>query len=258
MPALSSKILNRDTNGHPFREDWHYRSIIGKLNFLEKSTRPDLAYSVHQCARFSIDPKASHAQAVKQIGRYLMANRDKGLILKPDANMGLEDWVDADFCGNWDRNYAIEDPTTARSRSGYVIRYCGCPVTWRSKLQTEVALSTTEAEYVALSHSLREVIPIMNLLQEAKDKHINVHHVKPIIRCTVFEDNDGALELANVPKMRARTKHINSQYHHFRSFVSRKLISIIRCDSVNQLGDGFTKPTTLDLFVTHRKRLMGW
>ena len=258
LPALSSKILNRDTNGHPFREDWHYRSIIGKLNFLEKSTRPDLAYSVHQCARFSIDPKASHAQAVKQIGRYLMANRDKGLILKPDANMGLEDWVDADFCGNWDRNYAIEDPTTARSRSGYVIRYCGCPVTWRSKLQTEVALSTTEAEYVALSHSLREVIPIMNLLQEAKDKHINVHHVKPIIRCTVFEDNDGALELANVPKMRARTKHINSQYHHFRSFVSRKLISIIRCDSVDQLGDGFTKPTTLDLFVTHRKRLMGW
>eukprot|EP00978_Attheya_sp_CCMP212_P035308 scaffold152839_cov109-Attheya_sp.AAC.1 len=175
LPALSSKILNRDTNGHPFREEWHYLSLIGKLNFLEKSTRPDLAYSVHQCARFSSDPKASHAQAVKQIGRYLMANRDKGIILQPDANMGLEDWVDADFCGNWDRAYAVEDPTTARSRSGYVIRFCGCPVTWRSKLQTEVALSTTEAEYVALSHSLREVIPIMNLLQEAKDANIDVH-----------------------------------------------------------------------------------
>eukprot|EP00978_Attheya_sp_CCMP212_P007482 scaffold17327_cov67-Attheya_sp.AAC.6 len=94
-----------------------------------------------------------HAQqAVKQIGRYLLAI---GIILQPDANIGLEDWFDADFCGNWDRDYAIEDPTTARSRSGYVIRYCGCPVTWRSKLQTEVALSTTEAEYVALSHSLK-------------------------------------------------------------------------------------------------------
>jgi hypothetical protein len=53
-----------------------------------------------------------------------MANRDKGIILKPDPSMGLEDWVDADFCGNWDRKYAMEDPTTARSRSGYAIRYC--------------------------------------------------------------------------------------------------------------------------------------
>jgi hypothetical protein len=258
MPALTSKILTRDINGHPFREDWHYRSIIGKLNFLEKSTRPDLAYAVHQCARFSADPKASHAQAVKQIGRYLMANRDKGIILRPDATMGLEDWVDADFCGNWDREYAIEDPTTARSRSGYIIRYCGCPITWRSKLQTEVALSTTEAEYVALSQSLREVIPIMNLLTEAKKANIDVHHTKPIIRCTVFEDNAGALELANVPKMRARTKHINSKYHHFRSFVSRQIVSIIKCASEDQLGDGFTKATTLPLFLKHRSTIMGW
>ena len=257
MPALTSKVLNKDINGHPFREDWHYRSIIGKLNFLEKSTRPDLAYAVHQCARFSANPKASHAQAVKQIGRYLLANRDKGIILKPDASMALEDWVDADFCGNWNREYAMEDPTSARSRSGYVIRYCGCPITWRSKLQTEVALSTTEAEYVALSQSLREVIPIMNLLQEAKDSGINVHHIKPIIRCTVFEDNAGALELANVPKMRARTKHINVKYHHFRSFVPH-VVSILKCHTLDQLGDGFTKATTLDIFLTHRKRLMGW
>eukprot|EP00978_Attheya_sp_CCMP212_P011298 scaffold27851_cov51-Attheya_sp.AAC.1 len=91
LPALSSKILNRDTNGHSF---------------------------LHQCARFSADPKGSHAQAVKQIGGYLLANRDKGIILQPDANIGLEDWVDADFCGNWDQDYTIEDPTTARSRSG--------------------------------------------------------------------------------------------------------------------------------------------
>eukprot|EP00978_Attheya_sp_CCMP212_P020004 scaffold56790_cov72-Attheya_sp.AAC.1 len=86
-----------------------------------------------------------------------MGTRDKGIILKPNPDMGLEDWVDADFCrGNWDHKYALEDPTTARSRSGYIVRYCCCPILWRSKLQTEVALSTTEAEYVALSQSLRE------------------------------------------------------------------------------------------------------
>jgi hypothetical protein len=139
------------------------------------------------------------------------------------------------------------------------ILYCCCLVTWRSKLQTEVALSTTEAEYVALSQSLREVIPIMNLLQEAKDISIDVPHTtKPIIQCTVFEDNAGALELANVPKMRAQTKHINSKYHHFRSFVSRKIVSIIKCHTSDQLGDGFTKATTLPLFLKHRMTLMGW
>jgi hypothetical protein len=258
LPALSSRILNKDIDGQPFKEDWSYRSIVGKLNFLEKSTRPDLAYAVHQCARFSHDPKESHAQAIKQIGRYLMANRDKGIILTPNPSMGLEDWVDADFCGNWDRKYAMEDPTTARSRSGYAIRYCGCPILWRSKLQTEVALSTTEAEYVALSQSLREVLPIMRLLEEAKAVGINIIHTKPIIRCTVFEDNEGALELANVPKMRARTKHINTKYHHFRWFVTQKLVTVLACDTTEQIGDNFTKPTSIALFVKHRKALMGW
>eukprot|EP00978_Attheya_sp_CCMP212_P036392 scaffold164691_cov35-Attheya_sp.AAC.2 len=259
LPALTSKVLNKDVNGKPFNEKWNYRSVVGKLNFLEKSTRPDLAYSVHQCSRFSIDPKESHAQAIKHIVRYLMANRDKGIILKPDPEMGLEDWVDTDFCGAWDRQYAMEDPITARSRSGYAIRYCGCPITWRSKLQTEVALSTMEAEYVALSQSLREVLPIMRLLEEAKAANIDVIHVKPIIRCTVFEDNSGgAMELANVPKMRARTKHINSKYHRFCDFVIRKIVSVLACDTTDQIGHNFTKPTVKSLFVKHRKSLMGW
>eukprot|EP00978_Attheya_sp_CCMP212_P010411 scaffold25225_cov54-Attheya_sp.AAC.1 len=150
-----------------------------------------------------------------------MANRDNRIIiLKPDPGMGLEDWVDTDFCGAWDWQYAMEDSTTARSRSGYAIRYCGCPITWRSKLQTEVALSTTEAEYVALSQSLREVLPIMRLLKEAKATNINVIHVKPIIRCTVFEDNSGAMEL---------------------------IVSVLACDTTEQIGDNFTKPTTKDV-----------
>eukprot|EP00978_Attheya_sp_CCMP212_P034334 scaffold143320_cov71-Attheya_sp.AAC.1 len=146
LPALSSRVLNKDVDGLPFKETWNYRSLVGNINFLEKSTRPELAYASHQFARFSSDPKNSHAQAIKQIGRYLMGTRDKGIILKPNPDMGLEDWVDANFCGNWDRKHALEDPTTARSRSGYIVRYCGCPILWRSKLQTEVALSTTASQ----------------------------------------------------------------------------------------------------------------
>ena len=74
-PALTSTILHQDTNGEAFDERFHYRSVIGKLNFLEKSTRPEIAYAVHQCTRFCANPKKSHAEAVKQIGRYLPVHR---------------------------------------------------------------------------------------------------------------------------------------------------------------------------------------
>jgi Reverse transcriptase (RNA-dependent DNA polymerase) len=72
IPALSSKILQPPIDSPSFNETWHYRSLIGKLNFLEKSTRPDIAYAVHQCARFSSNPIYEHGKAIKQIGRYLM------------------------------------------------------------------------------------------------------------------------------------------------------------------------------------------
>jgi len=133
-PASSTKKLSKDIHGQPMDETWHYRSVIGKLNFLEKSTRPDLAYSVHQCARFSSDPKKSHAAAVKRIGRYLIDSVDKGIILNPQKH-SFDCWVDADFVGNWDRVNADVDPSTARSRSAFIIMYGGCPISWTSKLQ---------------------------------------------------------------------------------------------------------------------------
>ena len=84
--AMPSKLLTRDTDGKEFVRDWEYRSVIGKLNYLEKCTRPDLAFAVHQCARFSSDPRESHAIAVERIGRYLSNNKDKGIIIRPDIN----------------------------------------------------------------------------------------------------------------------------------------------------------------------------
>ena len=151
-------MLQRDEGGKPFDEIWSYPSIIGKLNFLEKSSRLDLAYSVHQCARFSSAPKASHAKAVNHIVRYLIGTKDKGLIMKPQ-DKSLEVYVDADFAGNWDIN-CTHDPSTAKSCTGYIITYASCPLIWASKLQTEYALSTTESEYYALSTALREAIPL--------------------------------------------------------------------------------------------------
>jgi len=113
-PASKSVKLNRDLHGAPFMEEWNYRSVIGKLNFLEKSTRCDLSYSVHQCAWFSAHPRQSHAIAVKRIVKCLILTRDKGVILNPQRH-SFDCWVDADFVGNWDRVNADVDPSTAQS-----------------------------------------------------------------------------------------------------------------------------------------------
>ena len=257
-PAVPSTLLHKDTDGSDMQPEFHYRSVIGKLNFLEKSTRPDISVSVHQCARFSEAPKKSHAEAVKRIGRYLLATRTKGLIIHPKKARHFDCWVDADFAGNWRQADAHIDPMTAKSRSGWIVRFGGAPITWASKMQTITAMSTTEAEYIALSTSLREVIPLMGLLTEARAHGERIDDLPPKIHCTVFEDNSGALELARLPKIRPRTKHINQSYHHFREHVERKEIVIESTPTEHQLADILTKPLAEPVFIRHRKDIMGW
>ena len=257
-PALSTKILTKDESGPEMNDEFHYRSVIGKLNFLEKSTRPDLAYSVHQCARFSSNPKRSHAEAVKKIGRYLVSTRDKCIFMKPQEDHSFDCWVDANFAGDWNQSTALSDPMTSKSRSGWVISYANCPITWSSKLQTLTALSTTEAEYVALSMALREQIPLMGLLKECNRHKLDIHWNVPTIHCKVFEDNSGALVMARLPKVRPRTKHLNNVYHHFRQHVENQEISIHSIDTDHQIADIFTKPLEEILFKKFRKQIMGW
>ena len=256
--APSSTILRRDLNGVPIAESWDYRSIVGKLNFLEKSTRPEIAYAVHQCARFCSNPKQSHANALKYLCRYLLATKHKGLLLHADPNKSFEVHVDCDFAGNWIKDDAMSDPSTAKSRTGYIISYGGCPVLWASKLQTEVVLSSTESEYVGLSESLRIAIVMMGLLFEMKTFGIPITKTTPKVFCKLFEDNAGAIHLAKVPKMRPRTRHINQKYHHFREWVKSGLIEILPIDTLEQPADLMTKPLDLASFVKHREVIMGW
>jgi hypothetical protein len=152
----------------------------------------------------------------------------------------------------------VQDPSTAKSRTGYIIQYASCPLLWASKLQTQIALSTTEAEYIALSTALREVIPLIELLREMKRKWIDVYTTSPRIYCKAFEDNSGALELAQTPKIRPRTKHINVIYHHFREYVRDGSIQLYAISSVKQLADICTKPLAQNVFLPLRKSIMGW
>ena len=214
-PAPSSVILQQDLDGAKFDEHWDYQLVIGKLNFLEKSTQPDIAYAVHQCASFAANPRNSHAHAIQHICRYLSGTRDKGIILNPKEEDFLV-FVDSDFCGTWNRATAGLDAMTAKSRSGHIITYAGCPISWSSKMQTKVALSTMEAEYIACSTALRDVIPLMNLTNKVCQRCNDDVQSQPTVRCEVFEDNSGALELVMTPKMQPRTKHINVKFHHFR------------------------------------------
>jgi hypothetical protein len=256
-PALSSTILQPMVDSEDFDEDWNYRSLIGKLNYLEKSTRPDIAYAVHQCARFASNPKKCHGVAIKHIGRYLLYTKNKGIICIPNEE-SVECYADADFAGNWHAEIAAVDRATARSRSGYVIKYAGMPLTWGSKLQTETALSATEAEYISLSTALREVIPIIDYLCELRENGFKFNNDKNEIKCKAFEDNEGALEMARSPKFRPRTKHINIKYHHFHEAIETGKIKMLKIGTLDQQADIFTKPLRTDLFTKLRRLIMGW
>jgi len=166
--------------------------------------------------------------------------------------------VDADFAGNWNKEEAALDADTARSRSGYVITFAGCPILWASKLQTHIALSTTEAEYMALSAALRDVIPLMELAKEMQQRGFLITSTVPRIHCKVFEDNSGAIEIATTHKYRPRTKHINTQYHHFRHYVDNGEITIHAIDTKDQAADMLTKPLNQAPLHKHRQFIMGW
>jgi hypothetical protein len=259
-------ILHADPDGSERLDKWNYRSIIGKLNYLANNTRPDISMAVHQCAKFCSHPKAIHEIAVKRIVRYLLATKDKGLILKPSMSLTLDMFVDADFAGMWHKEYsALRD--NVLSRTGFVITFCGCPITWCSKLQTEIVLSTTESEYIALSTGTRELLPLRRILEDIhRHSFINIatssstpSSTSPIPPSKVYEDNNACIVLATTEThFKPRTKHISLKYHHFHDQIRNGNLQIIRVDINSNIADIFTKPLSKLKFHTIRHLLMGW
>lgn len=256
-PAASDKLLDNNPNAAPRKQHWNYRSAVGCLSYIQSMVRPDITMSVQQVARFCNNPSREHEEAVKRICRYLLRTQQKGLIMKPDLTKGLECWVDADWAGSWQAR-SSHDPISAHSRTGFVIRYAGCPIVWKSTMQPLIALSTTEAEYIALSTALREVIAIINLLEELKSRRFPVHSDTPRITCKTFEDNRSCIEIATNHKTRPRTKHLSVRLHHFRSHVVNKTITVQHVATTQQIADIFTKPLPRVQFMYLRDKLMNW
>ena len=212
------EALGKDINGSAMTDTWSYRSVVGMLLYLSTNTRPDIAFAVSQVARFSNNPKQSHATAVKTIIRYLVGTRDKGTLVTPTGKLDIKLYVDADFAGLF-KVEAEADPDSARSRTGYILLLGGFPLVWKTQLQTKIALSTLEAEYTALSSSIRALIPIRELLFEIAHTVAMPRSLLTTISSTVFEDNQGAFLLGTTQRISARTRYYTVEYHHFWEYI---------------------------------------
>ena len=157
-----------------------YQSAIGSLLYLSTRSRPDIAFAVGKAARYCSQPYNSHWSAVKRVLRYLKGTTYLGLLYRPDE-LNLTGYSDADWAG---------DTEDRKSTSGYVFMMSGSAVSWRSKKQSSVALSTAEAEYVALSCAAQEAMWLRqlfsNLLQDYKLSEPT----------TIYEDNQSAICMA--------------------------------------------------------------
>ena len=141
-------------------------------------------YAVHQAGQFSHDREKEYGEAVKRIGRYIKGSITEDIHLKAGAKLTLDAYADASFAGLWNVENK-EDPISVKSRTGYGITLAGCPLTWKSKLQLLVAVFSMEAEYIALSHCMQELIPLHCFIKEVgevfgvPEGDLAIHSVEP-------------------------------------------------------------------------------
>jgi len=247
---VGKPVLNKDLKGKSRKLKWKYRTAVGMLTYLQGNSRPEISMAVHQTARFCKNPMLCHEKAIMILGRYLLHTSDRGILYDTDISKGLECYVDADFAGGW-ASADADDADNVMSLTGFIIMYANCPIYWRSALQTEISLSTAEAEYIALSQALREVIPLMTLMKELYGV-FPIHINKPNFICKVHEDNQSCIKMAQSDKFTPRTKHIALKYHHFKSHVKNKQIDIQYYRTEDQKAYLLTKPLADELLFRLR------
>jgi hypothetical protein len=211
--------------------------------------------AMHQTAHYSNQPMLSHKNLVMCIGHYLLDMRKQGIIYKPDKSKELECYINADFAGGWLQADA-ENSENVLSCTGYVLMYTNCPILWVSRLQTEIALGTAEAECIALSQLIHNVILLITLLKEI-NKVFPMHVKTPTFVCKVHEDNQLCITMATLQKFTPCTKHIALKYHHFCSHIKSRAIQITYCCTTEQKADLLTKPLADDIFFKLHYMLSG-
>lgn len=189
-------------------------------------TRPDLAYPIGLCARYMANPGIEHQKALAKIWKYLSHTSDLSLNYHSESP-SITTYCDSDWGG---------DLATRRSTTGYISLYRGGAITWNSRLQRTVALSSCEAEFMALKEAIKEQLYITSVLLE----------IKPLIgqeisANIVYTDSQSAIDLAKNPLYHHRTKHIDIQYHFVREKFQEGISKLTYIPTGDQLADGLTK-----------------
>ncbi|KAG6988694.1 Retrovirus-related Pol polyprotein from transposon TNT [Fusarium oxysporum f. sp. conglutinans] len=218
-----------------------YAKAIGSLMYAMLGTRPDIAFAVSLCSRYLGNPTNEHVQAVKRIMRYLRGTIDLELVFSGPLRP-LVGYTDSDWAGDHD---------TRRSTAGYVFNVGTGAISWSSKRQPTVALSSCEAEYMGQTQCTKEAIWLRGLLREllAQYKHGDLQTT------ILYGDNQGAIAMAKNPQFHARTKHIDLQWHYVRERVSDGDVELQYVPTEQQIADGLTKPLPKDRFIVFRNAL---
>ena len=222
------------------KEQTEYRAGVGSLLYLLKHSRPDLSNCVRELTKVMDGANPAHQKMLYRAIKFVDQTKAKSLILRPlkQRQWTMKAYTDSDFAGDTD---------SRRSVSGFVIFINGCPVSWRSRGQKSVTLSSTEAEYVAVSEVATEILYIARMT-EFLDNEMNY----PII---VNVDNIGAIYLATTAKTGNRTKHIDTRYHSVREYVEKGVLKIVFVRSAKNTADIMTKNLGGESFKKHAKSL---
>jgi hypothetical protein len=234
-PMGTNGHLDLDTGGKSVDQKV-YRSMIGSLLYLCAS-RPDIMLSVCMCARFQADPKEAHLTAVKRILRYLAYTPKFGLWYPRGSTFDLIGYSDADWAGC---------KINRKSTSGTCQFLGRSLVSWASKKQNSVALSTAEAEYIAAGHCCAQLLWMRQTLRDYGYK---------LTKVSLLCDNESAIRMADNPVEHSRTKHIAIRYHFLRDHQQKRYIEIAYISTKEQLADIFTKPLDEQTFNKLRHEL---
>jgi len=216
-----------------------YQSAVGTLMYAMLGTRPDIAYAVSSVSRYAANPTPAHMTAVKRIFSYLRGTIDLQLTFRGELT-DLIGYSDSDWGG---------DPVTHRSTAGFVFNVGSGAISWSSKRQPTVALSTCEAEYQAQTQAAKEAVWLRSLLQDLNPTEQTTYAT--IIYC----DNQSAIALAKDPKFHPRTKHIAIQHHWVREKIAEQVVDLEYIQTNKQVADGLTKALPKDTFVAFREAL---
>jgi hypothetical protein len=223
-PSLANEHLKKLKS--PTLEVKPYQRAIGSLMYPMLGTRPDIAFTVASLGRHAATPGEEHLRALDRVFRYLRGTSDWGLVFRRGGENGLtlHGYVDADWAS---------DINDRKSTSGYVFTLAGGAVSWSSKKQSSVALSSTEAEYIAGAHAAKEVVWLRRLLSE-----LGAGTNDPTI---VHMDNQSAMTIARNPEFHDRTKHIEVRYHFLRQKVESEELELEYIPTGEQIADVLTK-----------------